>query len=64
MRVYGNLIFFLWPFFQKGNEGIHHSFYYDDASRAILQRYMPADIARFGYTLEKRPDSGHELMAG
>ena len=42
----------------------HHSFYYDDASSAILQRYMAADIARFGYTLEKRPDSGHELMAG
>lgn len=39
----------------------HYSFYYDDASSAILRQYMAVDITRFNYTLEQRPRLGHEL---
>ena len=45
----------------NANPHRHYSFYYDDASSSILRQHMAADIARFGYTLERRPDLGHEL---
>ena len=32
---------------------VHYSAYYDDESRRIVERYMAADLAAFGYKFER-----------